>query len=316
MFTKFQPLLIGTIATFSAGLTAPAQDAAIKLTKSETAIDVTIGGEPFTTYHFGGDKAKAKPLLHPIAGPGGAKMLRDYPFADDTPGEAHDHPHHQGLWYTHGDVNGTSFWHIGDDAGTIVTSMQKTSEDTIFTNNLWNDSKGKTLCSDMTSIRFFALPDGGRGIDYSVTIKATHGDVKFGDTKEGSMGIRTNPALRLKGEVATGKAINANGDTGKSLWGKATPWVYYWGQIDKDTVGIGIFDHPSNPRHPTTWHARDYGLVAANPFGYSYFQKKPKGTGDLTIKNGESVTFRYAFVFLKGDAEAAKIGEVYKGWAE
>jgi hypothetical protein len=300
------------------GIAANGQDAdAIKIAKGDTAIEVTAGGKPFATYHFAGDKAKAKPLIYPIHGPGGTKVLRDYPFSDDTPGEAHDHPHHQGLWYTHGDVNGVSFWHLGDDAGTIAhQSFLEMDSDGFTSLNEWNGPDGKTHCTDVRRVRFFSLPDGGRGIDFQITLRASHGDVKFGDTKEGTMGIRTNPALRLKGEVATGKALNGNGDKGGSLWGKATPWVYYWGNIGDDTVGVGIFDHPSNPRHPTTWHARDYGLVAANPFGYSYFQKKPKGAGDLAIKSGEEVSFRYGFVFVNGDPDAAKITELYKGWAK
>ena len=129
------------------------------------------------------------------------------------------------------------------------------------------------------------------------------------------MGIRTHPALRVKGEVATGKALNSAGDKDKSIWGKNAKWVYYWGKIDGKEVGVGIFDHPTNPRHPTTWHARDYGLVAANPFGIHDFQKKPKGAGAMIIKDGESVTFRYAFVFIAGDPAKSKVAQVYENWA-
>jgi hypothetical protein len=155
-----------------------------------------------------------------------------------------------------------------------------------------------------------------RAIDFDITVHASSGDVKFGDTKEGSMGIRTNPALRVKGSVAKGQAVNSEGVKGKAVWGKRAKWVDYWGPINGNTVGIAIFDHPGNPRHPTWWHARDYGLVAANPFGVHNFEGKPKGTGDLVIKSGEKVRFRYRFLFHAGDVKKAKISESYTAWAK
>ena len=90
----------------------------------------------------------------------------------------------------------------------------KSEKNEIITENDWVSPKGELQCSDTTHIKFMSLPNGGRGIDYKVTLRATNGDVKFGDTKEGSLGIRTHPALRMKGKVATGKAINNNGISG------------------------------------------------------------------------------------------------------
>ena len=145
---------------------------------------------------------------------------------------------------------------------------------------------------------------------------ADGGDVIFGDTKEGSMGIRSNPVLRLRGEVAEGKAINNEGIEGKAIWGKRAAWVSYWAPFKGGVTGFSIFDHPTNLRHPTWWHARDYGLVAANPFGIHNFERKPKGTGDLKILKGSDITFRYRFLFHKGNAKSAKISERYTSWAK
>ena len=91
---------------------------AIKLEKNEgDKISVKIKGEHFTTYHYGKDRAK--PILYPVLGPKNKRMVRDWPIKKDSPNEAHDHPHHESLWYTHGDVNGISFWHVGDKMGKI-----------------------------------------------------------------------------------------------------------------------------------------------------------------------------------------------------
>ena len=115
--------------------------------------------------------------------------------------------------------------------------------------------------------------------------------------------------------TAVGHAINSEGDKDRDLWGKRAKWVDYWGAVKGKTLGIAIFDHPANPRHPTWWHARDYGLVAANPFGIHDFEKKPKGVGDMVIKDGSAVTFRYRFVFHQGDAKSANIEALYARFA-
>lgn len=313
MKRKYLPSLFLILLTTNSA-SSKEDNSSIKLDyQNKGKITVTINNKPFTTYHY--SKDRAKPVLYPILGPSGKRMVRDWPLKKDSPNEAHDHPHHESLWYSHGDVNGISFWHVGEKMGKIRhKEFIKKGKNEIITKNDWYSPKGIVQCSDKTRIRFLALPNGGRGVDYEVTIVASNGDVKFGDTKEGSMGIRTHPALRLKGDVATGKAINNNGVSGKSIWGKPAKWLYYWGKIEDAEVGIGIFDHPSNPRHPTTWHARDYGLIAANPFGYSHFQGKPRGTGDLILKDGEKITFRYAFVFLSGDNKKSGVDDIYTKW--
>jgi len=294
---------------------APVQAEKVSLKKAKGKVIVEIDGELFTEYLYEG-QGRSKPVLYPILGPGGIRMTRDYPFKKGTPGEASDHPHHASLWFTHGDVNGISFWHVGNNTGTIKhQKFIKVEGNTIATTNKWLSAKGEEQCSDQTRITFHALGKN-RAIDFDITVDATAGDVKFGDTKEGSMGIRTNPALRLKGSVAKGQAVNSEGVTNKAVWGKRAKWVDYWGTIGAKTVGIGIFDHPGNPRHPTWWHARDYGLIAANPFGVHNFERKPKGTGDLVIKSGKKVRFRYRFLFHEGDVKDAGIAESYKTWAK
>ena len=183
----------------------------------------------------------------------------------------------------------------------------------IEANNDWVSGEGKVVCRDTTKI-ILGEVNGDRFIDYQVIIHASEGDVTFKDTKEGSMGIRTNAALRLKGEVAKGSAINSAGDKDAALWGKNAKWVDYWAKVDGKDVGIAIFDHKNNLRHPTTWHARDYGLIAANPFGIHNFKKQEKGVGDFLIKSGDSQTFRYYFLFHKGDHAAANIAEKFDAW--
>ena len=145
---------------------------------------------------------------------------------------------------------------------------------------------------------------------------ATVEDLVLGDTKEGSMGIRMAPEFRLRGKVARGTCLNSEGVIGKPIWGKRASWISYWAMFDEQNVAISIFDHPSNPRHPTWWHARDYGLVAANPFGQHDFESKPEGAGNMNLKLGESVTFSYRFLFHLGDPQKSGLSQKYIEWSK
>jgi hypothetical protein len=306
------PLPSFTAALILVGSFATADEIAFTEKKGSGEIEVSVGGQPFANYLYEGH---AKPVIYPILGPGGIPMTRNFPFKE-VEGEAKDHPHHQSFWYTHGDVNGISFWHLGKDAGLIETRKIEQKGASILSENEWKAPGGKVVLTDARTVTFSELPGGERAIDFEITLKASHGEVTFGDTKEGSMGIRTNSQLRVKpvGKNAPAHAINSAGDKDGSVWGKNAAWVAYWGKIDGKPAGIAIFDHPKNPRYPTTWHARDYGLVAANPFGLHDFQKKPKGAGNLAIKDGESATFRYRFVFYAGE-NADNVAALWNDWS-
>ncbi len=279
---------------------------------------VLTNGKLFTQYHFTG---YAKPILYPILGPHQIGMTRNYPM-QEIKGEAHDHPHHKSMWFTHGAVGGVDFWGEGPGTGTIVhdrlvKAVGGEDQAQICSTNRWLASDGRVVCTDSRELLFFELPDA-RGIDWKITIHASAGELLFGDTKEGMMGIRTHPNLRLRNApdqgvtTAVGQAINSQGERGGKIWGQRADWLDYWGRIDGRSVGIAIFDHPDNPRHPSWWHAREYGLVAANPFGVHHFEQKPDGTGDLTLPAGASITFRYRFLFHEGDVEQANIAERYR----
>lgn len=300
----------------------PSADPRIKLEKVDDRVVVKIDDQLFTEYVF---KGYEKPILYPVIGPQGVGMTRNWPMKEGFENEAKDHPHHKSIWFGHMKVNDESFWHEGKTAGTTQqTELVSAKGDTIQTRNNLVGKDGKTIVArDSRTIRFEADGDT-RMIEFTVTYHATEGDIKFGDNKDGQMGIRMHPALRISddknvlkkvGSVANGKAINSEGDTEKDIWGKRAKWIAYWGAIDEKKVGIAVFDHPTNLRHPTWWHARNYGLLSANPFGVHHFENKMDPVGEYTLKEGESLSFRHLFVFFPGDYKDAKIDRRYKSWA-
>jgi hypothetical protein len=118
-------------------------------------------------------------------------------------------------------------------------------------------------------------------------------------------------------ETAGGTMVNSNGQVGmKEAWGKKACWVDYSGKVDEKIVGLTIMDGPTNFRHPTTWHARDYGLLTANPFGLSYFTRDKKNNGSKTWKKGETVVWRYRLLLHEGNKDAAHVERQWVNFAE
>ena len=188
------------------------------------------------------------------------------------------------------------------------------------TSNWIKKSDGKTLLTDQTTY-WFGGDRSSRWINCLIQYQASHGEFEFDDTKEGLFAIRTHPDLRLTAKPKSGvkqvfgKAINSEGVTGKSIWGKQAKWLLYYGEIDGKPMSVAMYDHPTNLRHPTTWHARDYGLVTANPFGLHHFLGKPKGSGTFKVPSGKSLELRYGVEFFDGIATPALIEQKYKVFA-
>ncbi len=309
-------LLCGLVASawIAAGCrtsTASAGPRGVTLTETNDVVRVELDGKLFTEYRF---RDVSRPFLYPILGPNDEHMTRRWP-QETVPGEEQDHPHHHALWWAHGDVNGVDFWSEQKDAGrTVHQSFAKIESGkdvgVLTSRNRWVAKDGKTIASDERTMTFHRPRAGERILDFAVTVFATDGDLTFGDTKEGTMAIRLAESMRLAQpakKAGDGRILNSDGIRDGETWGKHAAWCDYSGPVGGRTVGVAIFDHPSNPRYPTTWHVRDYGLFAANPFGLHDFEKKPKGAGDLKVPAGGRVTFRYRFIFHDGDAAAAAV---------
>ncbi len=267
----------------------------LRIEEDSDGLRVFIGEELFCAYDR---RNELRPILWPVNGPSGAAVTRAYPQTEAAPGEASDHPHHQAVWYGHGAVNGHDFWHAGHGERVVDLGdmeVEGPQEEGVLSRGFlmsWQ-VKGEELCQEERVMSFRGTSEE-RWVDFELTLHANQTDLHFGDTKEGTFAVRLAPTLRLKGPVAAGSIRNSAGDTGGKTWGKRAAWVEYSGPVGGETVYVSLHDHSSNLRHPTWWHARDYGLLAANPFGIHDFERKPGGTGDFTLPKGERLTQRYS----------------------
>lgn len=282
-------------------------------------IDVTIDGAFFTSYRY--DGKTPKPVLYPILTKSGKAVTRGFPY-ETRANERVDHPHHVGYWFNYGDVNGLDFW----NNSYAIPENEKNKYGTIFHEEIlamdegkgqltfratWRDPAGIPLIEETTRFTF-AEEGGTRYIDRETKLKALH-NITFTDNKEGLVAIRVARALELptdkpdvftdsegkatemavlNNEGVTGNYLGSEGEGGEAVWGTRNKWVRLSGTIEGETISIAMIDHPGNVGFPTYWHARGYGLFAANPLGQSIFSE---GKQSLNFKLGasESVVFKY-----------------------
>jgi hypothetical protein len=297
--------------------------APVELKRTGDQIDVFIDGQPFTTYHF--SDVVAKPYLMPLRSATGIVLTRSFPTVNTvTDADRHTpsfEPHQRGLYFTYGDIDGLNFWaeqafdryyhgHSRQAYGRMalvkVESISSGSDDgtirALF--NLLAPS-GRVIAAETQSFQFRGTKES-RVIDCEFVVSANHGPVTFGDTKEGTFAIRLGPELSAPHD----HMINSNGAQGEaSIWGKPADWVAYSGTVSGKPVSIAVFDSPRSFRHPTTWHARAYGLLAANPFGAREFTKDMNKDGSWTVPEGSSLTFRYRVLIYDGQLSPPQLDE-------
>jgi hypothetical protein len=306
---------------------------------------VTIDGKPFTSYIWS-DTIK-KPVLYPLRTAKGTIVTRGFPL-EPRKGERVDHPHHVGMWFNYGDVNGLDFWNNSEDIpqdqaakyGTIlhrriVEAKGGDDHGDLTVETEWVDPDGKPLLREQTHFVFRGTADS-RSIDRITTLTALDRIVLFRDNKEGTLGIRVARALEQpadKPEVftdASGKAtpvpvldntgvtgmyVSSEGKKGDAVWGTRGRWTLLGGTVDSEPVTLAILDHPSNPGFPTYWHARGYGLFAANPLGQKALSDG-KDELNFSLEPGKSATFRYRVLILSSAATPAQIEHEYKAFAQ
>jgi len=334
----------------AAGLVLPLRAAAgpsdvvVKVDESARRVDITIDGKPFTSYIW--PSTLKKPVLYPIRTAKGNLVTRGFPL-DPRPGERVDHPHHVGLWLNHGNVNGLDFWNNSDaipakDApkmgtivhGKIVQAKSGADAGVLTVETAWMTHDDKQLLKETTTFTFRGGADS-RTIDRVTTLTALDQPVVFKDSKEAFFGMRVTRALEqpaVKAETftdasgkatavpvldntgVTGKYVSSEGKEGDAVWSTRGKWTLLGGTVNGEPVTLAILDHPSNPGYPTHWHARGYGLFAANPLGDKELNEST--SFDYTLQPGQSVTFKYRVLVLSAAPSRERIERESNAFAQ
>lgn len=301
------------------------QNEIVKIIKSpnQNKIDILIRNEPFTSFLY--PDTLEKPVLYPVYAADETVVTRGFPM-NPQPGDPTDHPHHLGIWFTYENVNGLDFW----NNSYAIPQEKKYLYGWIRTDKIlkisggvkgiisyranWTNQQKKVLLEEITRLEFSGTKHI-RIIDRTTILKAD-AIVNFNDAKDGMYGMRLAHALQIpdkkdkefkddKGNVtlvkgvadtiANGNYLTSEGKTGDDAWSTRGRWCKVYGKMGNDSISIAIIDHPENPNYPTFWHARGYGLFAANPLGEKIFTNG-KSSKNLILQKGESVTFRYRII--------------------
>lgn len=310
---------------------------------AEKKVDVFIDNSLFTSYIYPDNIMK--PVLWPVISAGGNEITRQYPMKMKA-GERTDHPHHIGIWLNYGDVNGLDFWNNSeaipaseaDKFGTIyhdkiVKAKSGNNKGVLETKESWKNNKGETLLDESTEY-VFSTEGSTRIIDRITNLKAVNGEVKITDNKEGMSGIRVTRELELPStgkvklvdshgnvtevdaaddKIAKGNYLSSEGVEGEKVWATRGKWMKLYGTVNGEKVAVVIFDHPDNPGYPTYWHARGYGLFAANTLGQKIFSNG-KEEMNFVIQKGKTAEFKYRLAVFSGDPtvdELNKMGEEF-----
>jgi hypothetical protein len=313
--------------------------------EASNRVDVLVDGQPFTSYIWP-DTLK-KPVLFPLRTASGTIVTRGYPL-EPRPAERTDHPHHAGLWFNYESVNGVDFWNNSTalpaeqqaKMGTIVhRRIVKTSggadQGELEVEMDWMMPDGRPILRETADFIFRAGP-GLRVVDRISTLTALDKPAMFKDTKDGLLGLRVRRELEqpsteastyidASGRPTTVKAMDTSGvtglyrssegRTGDKVWGTRGRWTMLTGKVKQEDITIVIFDHPKNAGFPTYWHARGYGLFAANPLGQAAFSNG-KEKLNFTIEPKQSATFRYRLCIVSGDATSEQVEAQYRRFVE
>jgi hypothetical protein len=341
-------LLLLPLALLAPPAPAPAADVSIAVEKD--AVAFKAGGAVVAKYAVA--DAAAKPYLYPVLAPNGVGVTRGWPVAKGLPGEATtDHVHQKSVWFCHGDVipegvelkvksankgdRGVDFWSEAKDKdgkprhGKIACVRvgepvrHARNHASVETRNEWLTPDGVKIMDEVRTIHFIDAA-AGRLFVFDIALKATVCPIAFGDTKEGSFGVRVHDGLRpseKSGATVTTAAGVTVAPPARDLppmpvWGRPAAWIDYSGKLDDTAVGVAVFDHPKNP--PAAWHARAYGLAAANPFGRagSGFPSQKGKDELLTIAKGGELKLKYAVYAHTGDAKTGKVAEAFADFAK
>jgi hypothetical protein len=321
------------VLLIAAGLgAAPATaDKGIAVVPDEAAhrVDVFVDGQPFTSYIWP-DTLKV-PTLFPLRTASGTPITRGFPL-EPRPGERVDHPHHVGLWLNYGNVNGVDFW----NNSTALPAQQQAKMGTVVHRRIvkasggadkgelevemdWIMPDGHPVLHETANF-IFRSGSGWRTVDRISTLTALDKPVTFKDDKEGMLGLRVRRELEQRsndavaftdasGRPTTTKAVDntgvsgiyrtSEGKTGDAVWGTRGRWTMLTGKVKQEEIAIVMLDHPQNIGFPTYWHARGYGLFAANPLGQEMFSNG-KEKLNLTLQPKETATFRHRLTIFNG----------------
>jgi hypothetical protein len=257
-------------------------DSPATFVRGESRLLIKVNGSEFATYVWN-DPTVKRPYFSQVHSPRGVQVTRTFPPVEGR--DATDHATmHPGLWLAFGDISGTDFWRnkgVVRHAGFVEEPVADPQGGRFAVRNMY-ESNDQRVFEEVCRIRLRVTPHGNLIVWESGFSGAE--DFAFGDQEEMGLGIRVATDLTVThGGVITSSDGRKNE---KEVWGRQADWCDYSGR----GVGIMLMPDPGNFRR-SWFHARDYGLLVANPFGRQAFTKGEPSR--VVVKRGETLSLRF-----------------------
>lgn len=301
-------LVIAVVVLLAANSVASTADPALRFAAKENEVEIRLGEQPLMTYVFRDDTI-LRPYFTRVHAPGGVQVTRTNPPVEgiDPTDHATMHP---GIWLAFGDLGGTDFWRNKGSVKHVkfVEPPIAESKNGRFTVSNQYRSGERLVCEENCRVTIET-----RAAGYLLTLDSTFSGPEpfaFGDQEEMGLGVRVATPLSVK---KGGRIRNADGLMNeKEVWGKTSDWCEYGGMIGGRRAGVVLMPHPGNFR-PSWFHARDYGLLVANPFGRNAFTKGEKSR--VEVRPGESLRLRFGIFIHSTPGDASpNFAEEYRAY--
>jgi len=273
---------------------------------------ILVGDIPFATYVYR-DERIPRPYFCDVRAPDGTQVTRNHPPIAGT--DPTDHAtYHPGICLAFGDINGADFWRNRarvEHEKFVERPAAGPGVGRFAVQNAYVTRDGTVVCREICRYTILVRPIGYLLLHNSEFF-SEDGDFIFGDQEEMGLGIRMATPLIVK---EGGSIVNSDGlKNEKGAWGKQAAWCDYSGVIDNRRYGVTLMPHPENFRR-SWFHARDYGLLVANPFGQNAFTGGDKSA--VVVRRGERFRLRFGLLIYAAEADTMDIPATgYKQYLE
>jgi hypothetical protein len=252
------------------------------------------------------DRRAGKPYVR-LALLDGTDMTRPWPIPKGY--KPDDHVWHKALWWSWKFIDGANVWDQNAQGTFAAKARSERREDgsaVIAMDVVHGPDAGPPLVNEHRTVSIGAPDASGtyRVRWQGVFSPAGAKDVVFGKNWYGGFAMRCAGEMRGK----DWQFFDHEGRKDDRISRQTARWVAMTGKTAAGKqASVAIFDHPSNPRHPSPWC-----VIKSMP----YFNPAFTGAEDYTLKAGSPLTLRYGVLVAPAQLNADNVERHWKAFSE
>lgn len=274
----------------------------LKLAWARTDDSLALTNHGKVVWQFNHGEQHRKPCFHPLATLDGT-VLTDF--------RPSDHLWHRAAWFSLKEIDGLNYWE--EDREGVSAGRNETIEVEIQTQGDF---------SAEIRLRQSYHPPGEPellGEERLIHVSAPHEDGAytldwqhlFTARKSVTVGASAGYAglsLRLSKQLLNWSFLDSQGQSeAQNIHGTGARWLTYKGPLAGGSAGLTVFDHPTNPRHPTKWF-----IVKDMP----YFSPAFVFDGPIALAKDQQLALYYRMKVHGSAPEAKALETDYRAFSQ